>query len=258
LDETYQAYLNRVARLTLPATYRSQLASIQPSPKFAGDRPTAFPGYSINTPVGQGDRDNAAFYAILTATQQELQAKLGSSLLAAVPPDSFHLTLADLIWERAYRDALRDRPDFEAQLCACVQSSFQRYRLTVGEPEPLSLQVVGLAVRPRSLAVCLVPQQESGYNRLLQLRRSLYQNPELIALGIEQQYPFTAHITLGYFSNRPEQLDSDRLAEQLVALNDAHWLDAEPQVLWVQQAELQQFNDMTHFFRKPEFPAVAL
>ncbi len=258
LDETYQAYLNRVARLTLPATYRSQLATIRPSPKFVGDRPAAFPGYSINTPVGLSDLDNAALYAELTATQQQLKAQLAPIGFAPVPPASFHLTLADLIWERAYEDALQAQPDFEARLCDSIQLSFQRYRQAVGEPSPLSLQVVGLTVRPRSLAACFVPQQEAGYQRLQALRRALYQNSDLIALGIEQQYPFTAHVTLGYFSQVPATLAAEPLAEQLVAVNDAHWLEAEPRVLWVSRAELQQFDDMTHFFHRPEFPAVDL
>ncbi|NJL01805.1 MAG: DUF1868 domain-containing protein [Spirulinaceae cyanobacterium RM2_2_10] len=260
MDEPYQAYLNRVARLTLPAAYRSQLATIQPSPKFAGDRPAAFPGYSITTPVGLSDADNTPLYESLIATQQELQAQLGSDFVVPVPPESFHLTLADLIWDRAYQDALKAKPDFAAELCDCVEQSFQRYRQIVREPSPLALQVMGLIVRPRAIVVGLVPHQEPAYNRLLHLRRSLYQNPALIGLGIEQQYNFTAHITLGYISQVPSWSAEDvmMLAERLIALNDAHWLDTKPQMLWVKQAELQKFADMTHFFREPEFPVVAV
>ncbi len=257
MDETYQVYLNRVTRLTLPATYQSQLATIQPSPKFAGDRAVSFPGYSISTPVGATDRDNAALYTSLSSAQKEVQAHLEPELIVPVPPASFHLTLADLIWDRAYHAALETRPEFESLLCDCIARSFKRYRQNVGTPAALPLQVLGFVIRPRSLAVALAPQQDAAYTRLLHLRRALYQNPDLIGLGIEQQYPYTAHITLGYFSRVPLSLDVERLTRRLVELNDAHWLDSE-QVFWAREAQLQRFTDMTHFIREPVFPAVAL
>ncbi|HLO47612.1 MAG TPA: DUF1868 domain-containing protein, partial [Kamptonema sp.] len=34
MDDTYQAYVNRAARLTLLDTYKSQVEHIQESPKF--------------------------------------------------------------------------------------------------------------------------------------------------------------------------------------------------------------------------------
>ena len=86
-------------------------------------------------------------------------------------------------------------------------------------------------------------------------RRMIYQNPNLIALGIEQQYNFTAHITLGYFGAAAATIDRDHLAQQLIQLNE-WWLEHAAQDIEVYQAELRKFEDMTHYYREPDWPTV--
>ena len=114
MDESYHTYLNRVAKMTLPATYESQVKNIQESPKFRltdGTRqPVAFPGYSAITPPGAEDPANSAVFKDLAACQQQLLAKLEADLLVLVDPASFHFTLADLIWDSAYRMATDGNP----------------------------------------------------------------------------------------------------------------------------------------------------
>ncbi|MCZ0900644.1 DUF1868 domain-containing protein, partial [Microcoleus sp. HI-ES] len=70
MDDTYQAYVNRVARMTLLDSYKSQVEHIQESPKFKPDEagrrdPVPFPGYSVITPPAGEDAENAAFYSNL-------------------------------------------------------------------------------------------------------------------------------------------------------------------------------------------------
>ncbi|WP_017306921.1 hypothetical protein [Spirulina subsalsa] len=256
MDETYQAYLNRVAKLTLPASYQSQLQTIQKSPKFQGGQAIPFPGYTINSPACPEDPVNHGFYAQLRQDQAELVAKLGD-LVIPVPPDSFHLTLADLIWDGAYEDAVSQDREYEQKLCDRIDHSFQQYQDHLTDTTPLTFQLVGVIMRPRAIAVGLIPQNETSHEKLRALRRSLYQNAELIGLGIEQQYRFTAHITLCYFNEIPPSLDRDRLCEILVNFND-RWIGTDPQVFALEQAELQHFEDMTRYSRKPHFPTVKL
>jgi hypothetical protein len=216
LDETYQTYLNRVARLTLPATYKSQLQHIQESPKFKllpdGSRQAvSFPGYTVCTPPWGEVSENSEFYNSLQEIQEQLLQQLAPGLMVAVPPDSFHLTLADLIWDSAYRHAQRENPNFEKQLQERIQESFQKYQQTMARGNPIGWQLLGLMIRPRAIAVCLAPKDEDSYKRMLEFRRLIYQNSGLIGLGIEQQYHFTSHITLGYFGSIAPNLDRDRL-----------------------------------------------
>ncbi|MEM8639895.1 MAG: DUF1868 domain-containing protein [Cyanobacteria bacterium P01_G01_bin.54] len=254
MDETYQVYLNRVARQTHPDTYRSQVQHLQESPKFEQGRPLPFPGYTINTP-GEVDTVNQAFYQNLKTVQAELVERLGAELLIALPSESLHFTAADLIWDDTYRHAIAEQPDFESKLCTCLAESFAQYAQMLPERSPIELQLLGLLLRPRSIGVVLAPVEEQSFVRLMQLRRAIYQNSELIGLGIEQQYPFTAHVPLGYFNPIPATLKREQLCDQLLAFND-RWIGTKPQILRSSQAALYQFEDMTHFEYRPHFPVV--
>ena len=241
--------------MTLPATYQAQLPNIQKSGKFEGGKPVPFPGYTVMTPPWQEALENGEFYDSLKSCQQELSEQLDPGLMVAVTPDSFHLTIADLIWDSDYLEAVADNPQFETQLRDRIAISFYHYQRLVGTASPIQLQLLGLTVFPRAIAVCLAPKDEGGYDRIVQLRRAIYQNPGIVALGIEQQYYFTAHITLGYFGEIAPDLDRDRLSSILSTLND-RWIEIDPPSLTIHQLELRKFDDMIHYYREPDWPVL--
>ena len=261
MDDNYQTYLNRVARMTLPEVHTSQIQHLKKSPKFAvnpeeGTKAVSFPGYTLITPpLSEEDSINSIFYSKLQVYQQELlQLPMGSDFIIPLPPDSFHMTLADLIWDGAYRDAIEKNPDFEAQLKSCFADIFQQYQNTATSNNPPKWQMLGLMVMPRAIAVCLVPLDRNSYEQIINLRRAIYQNPKLIALGIEQQYHFTAHITLGYFGEISPDLDRVNFATMLSELNQK-WTQNLP-TLTLHRAELRSFDDMTGYYRKPDSPVL--
>ena len=100
-----------------------------------------------------------------------------------------------------------------------------------------------------------MPNNESSYEQILKFRRTIYQSSGLTALGIEQHYHFTAHITLGYFGNLSPNLDRDRLSATLFEVNQ-QWSDS-PE-LHVHRAELRKFDDMTRYYREPDWPILEL
>ncbi|MBF2017332.1 MAG: DUF1868 domain-containing protein [Rivularia sp. T60_A2020_040] len=261
MDDNYQTYMNRVARMTLPEAYTSQVQHLNESPKFAshpgGKRKAAsFPGYTLITPPhGEEDSINSSFCSKLRGYQQELlQLPCCSDLIIPLPPDSFHLTLADLIWDNAYRDASGKNPDFDQQLRSCFSDIFQQYQNSVAAKNPPRWQILGLMLMPRAIAVCLVPLDQNSYEQIINLRRAIYQNPKLIALGIEQQYHFTAHVTLGYFSDIAPDLNRVNFATMLSELNQ-QWADNLPEFT-VHRAELRKFDDMTRYYREPDSPVL--
>ncbi len=248
--------------MTLPEAYKSQVQHIQESSKFqphSGYRQAApFPGYTLITPPAAEASENSTFYATLQAYQQELlKLPVDPDLIVPVPPASFHLTLADLIWDSAYRDACEKNPEFEQQLRDCVAEIFQEYQqsLTQGS-QPIYWQVLGLIILPRAVGVCLVPQDERSYEQIIQFRRTIYQKSQLIALGIEQHYHFTAHITLGYFGKISSDLDRTNLSNLISQLNQ-QWLLNSPEFL-IHRVELRQFNDMTGYYRQPDWPSLVI
>lgn len=258
MDDNYQTYLNRVARQTLPETYLSQLQHIQESPKFerlsnGSFQAAPFPGYTVITPPWDEDDENTDFYTKLKDTQQQLLHETGAGLIVPVSPESFHLTLADLIWDSAYRDTKQENPNFEEQLQRCIGDCFRPYADKFQANYPLIWEIVGLMVMPRAIGVCLTPKDENSYERTVQLRRSIYQNRDLIALGLEQQYHFTAHVTLGYFGEISPQLDCERLSNILLELNKRSLSKPVP-TLCIKQAQLRKFDNMIHYYRQPDWP----
>ena len=254
MDESYQEYINRVARLTLPSACSIQLQGIQPSPKFADGKPVPFPGYSVVTPPAQEDPLNQKFYKQLDTLQQALVEQLGEQYLVPLPPASFHFTLADLIWDESFRQAIAANANFEEELRQEVTASFAEYQ-SESTPQQLSWQLWGVITRPRAIMACLVPKDQECYQAVAMLRRALYQNAGLIGLGIEQQYDLTAHITLGYFARIPENLNRDRLCIVLSQIND-RLVESELPEFTVKHAQLRKFEDMVRYNRQPDWAEV--
>ncbi|WP_413174055.1 DUF1868 domain-containing protein [Anabaena azotica] len=260
MDDNYQTYLNRVARMTLPEFYRTQVQHIQESSKFrqnSGVREAApFPGYTLITPAAAEDTENAAFYTQIETYQRSLlELPVNGDLIVPVPPASFHLTVADLIWDHAFVHATEKNPHFEQELNSCLGDLFNQYQqLRRKATDPISWQMLGLIVMPRAIGVCLIPKDERCYEEIIQLRRLIYQNRKLMGLGIEQHYNFTAHITLGYFGEIPAELDRIQLSNQLSDLNQ-QWLLNFPEIL-IRRVELRKFDNMTKYYRQPNWTSL--
>lgn len=246
--------------MTLPEAYRSQIQHIQESGKFRLDsgvrQASFFPGYSLITPPGEEDAKNSSFYGQLQSYQEELlQLPVSGDLIVAVPPMSFHVTFADLIWDSAYVDACEKNPDFEEQLRWCCEEIFKQYQESMTRvSQAIQWQMLGLIVMPRALGVALVPRDESCYEQIIQFRRTIYQNPRLMALGIEQHYHFTAHVTLAYFGEVSPDLDRVELGVMLSELNQK-WLVNCGQFS-MHRVELRKFDDMTRYYRQADWPSL--
>jgi len=256
VNETYQAYINRVAQLTIPATYSTQLQTIQASPKFVAAQAVYFPGYTVITPPYKEDPTNQEFYNKVQLIQQQLLAQLEPNLLIPLPLESFHVTLADLIWGDSYQQAVAENPAFDEQLRLQIDHSFQQYKNLEHNFKNIQWQLWGLSIRPRAIMACLAPKDQESYEAILNLRRCLYQNEGLIGLGIEQQYDFTAHITLGYFNEIAEDLNRPQLCIVISQIAD-RLLDGEPAILQVVSGELRKFDNMMDYYRQSDWSTIS-
>jgi hypothetical protein len=254
MDDNYHSYLNRVAKMTLPDTYTSQVNTLQESPKFSlqgGQRtPVSFPGYSIITPTANQDAANSSLYENLQQCQAQIAKQVAPDLIALVSPDSFHMTVADLVWDNSYRALADHDPAFEGNLRQQISAGIAGYQAT--GTEPVCWQVMGLMLRPRAISISLVPADEESYNRVLAFRRSVYQNPGLMALGVEQQYHFTGHITIAYFGNIQQDFDRQGFVHLLQDLN-LQWIESPPEIKF-SRVELRKFTDMNKYQREENWP----
>ncbi|ELR98721.1 DUF1868 domain-containing protein [Gloeocapsa sp. PCC 73106] len=255
MNETYQDYINRVVPMTLRATHEGQLNSIQKSAKFEQGQPVAFPGYTIMTPTFAQDSQNQAFYRLIQSCQAQLLDELGSELIVMVPPLSFHLTVADLVWDSNYLAGVEENTDFEINLRKEVDNSFQDYRRLKQPEDSIEFQLLGITIFPRALAVSLVAKTEEDYHNITQVRQLVYQNRSLIASGVQQQYTFTPHITLGYFGEIGPDFNSDRLLQTLANINE-QWIDTEAPALSVRRIQLHKFDNMIDYYRESDWPEI--
>ena len=258
MDDQFQVYINRVLGMTRADSYRAQFSIIHTSPKFEWDgasgwEPLPFPGCTLMTPPQGEDQVNQAFYDGLVTCQQQLLADLPPGFILPLPTESLHVTLADLLWADRY-DPVALSPTMTLKLRDQVGQVLESQAQEKGNP--LRFQPLGFMVMPRAFGLCLVPDTEATYQRVLALRRALYQDPDLLRLGVEQNYHLTLHITLGYFGQVPETHDWDALADRLVDLNQTALVGL-PEFV-VHRAELRQFDDMTRYYREPDWPVLEL
>jgi len=259
MDDSYQAYLERLSKMVQLDSYHSTLQYLRKSPKFARmadgtDRAVSFPGYTLISPTSEDDPTNAAAYATIETAYKDLVANLPANLVIGLPLASYHMTIADLIWDSAYRDLSRD-PDYDTKLRDRLEMLFSEVEPQVIGPKPVLWQVLGFVAMPRAIAVVLIPVDDVSYRRTVRVRRSIYQDSQMVGLGIDQQYHFTAHVTLGYFGEIPADLDRLSIAASLQAAN-VHF-EREKVTLSLDRAELRRFEDMMAYTREAAWPVLS-
>jgi hypothetical protein len=258
MDDSYQAYRERLSTMVQLDSYHSTLQYLRKSPKFARTsdgvvRAVSFPGYTLISPTSEDDVVNKDAYAAIQAASDALAAQLPEGLFIGLPPASYHMTVADLIWDSAYRDQSLD-PSYDQKLRDRLTALFSEITPQVIGPTCVSWKVLGFVVMPRAIGVCLIPSDEASYRRTVRVRRSIYQDSAMMGLGIDQQYHFTAHVTLGYFGDIPSDLNRAAIAQSLVTVNQQFVKNTV--TLSLDRAELRRFEDMTRYTCEPEWPIV--
>lgn len=256
MNTSYQSYVNKVIQMALAANYKQQLKFIQSSPKFNRGKAEEFPGYTIMTPLAKEDKFNQQINKSLEELQKQIKEQLNSNFLVAVPPETFHITVADLIWDKTYINAVKENHNFDKLLVEEISNIFAKSEVIVANVDSLDLEVLGISIFPRAIAVCFIPTEES-YEILIKLRQLIYQNEQIINLGIEQQYDFVGHLTLGYFDDIPEDLDYEKV-ESIIKNANNQWIANDLPMFNIKQWELRKFSDMVTYIYKPELPQIKL
>lgn len=133
---------------------------------------------------------------------------------------------------------------------------FKEFQSLLLDNESLELEIIGLSVFPRAIAVCLAPT-EASYETIIKLRQLIYQNEQIIRLGIEQQYDFAAHVTLGYFNKIEDNIDLAKVESIIKEINDL-WIENPAPIFKLKQFELRKFTDMVNYIRQPEWATIKM
>lgn len=205
-------------------------------PTISGYRPVEYQGITIISPPYEDapalDTTTKETYRLIQLIQEELLNKFMANqivrpgtnlpLIAAVPPTTFHFTLADLIYAEKYTLFMRGQPA-ENLFLERLEIILQAAARSAGNTA-LRFRLAGIIIRGGGVILIRVsPQTQSDYLNLLQFRKTIYDDPELQELGLVKSGDFFGHLTLGYL---PEVFTEEQFekALQIVAdLNKKHF-----------------------------------
>jgi hypothetical protein len=119
-----------------------------------------------------------------------------SDAFAAVPVETFHVTLADLVVGRSC-EQLKNRE------CEEVVHQVRAIIALWHPPIPIRSKLIGLHAFPGALVGLVAFENKSHYEALVSLRRDIYTDQRLRALGVRWHFPLIAHVTIGYLEAAP-------------------------------------------------------
>ena len=182
--------------------------------------------YKGNTVVFLLDEEVKAQLALL---QRELYGSAAHMLAEELRPDTFHMTLHDLV------NGMPDQEGLARRMAEAEQRAKPIIEEWKGEP-PLRMKATWLFnMVNTSIVLGLAPADEDSRNRLSDMYARL---EDVVRLG----YALTPHITMAYF--RPGTYSAEQ-AERLSAALRKVELEAE---LSMDNLTLQSFTDMNNYY----------
>jgi 2'-5' RNA ligase len=158
--------------------------------------PEPYPGYTVI----------AKPFPIDQANQQELE-RVQKSLFKSVsgfvpsPPDSFHLTVAELLSGQTFT-ALMKQPEWDAAFAGRVNDLLDR-RAVQDSDMTIRGIIAGIGAFPGVVVAIVDFDSEIEYGRIIELRNTIYGDRALMSSSVKRSYPFLGHITLGYLESAP-------------------------------------------------------
>ena len=214
LDWPLDHYLDVVKVAVSQARFNDR--PLQSSPKYREGHALPYSGFTLMTPSSDLDDLSAPLYRVIESAQTHFTRTFSPHLIP-VPPQSFHVTGADLISGDAFTSQL-------------YGASIDTYRMRLIEALKLTLKSSSLGSKSGSqvtslwnfrgfslfesaLVALFTPMYDQTYTALVQQRAHLYHSPYLTQLGVVSPRPLMLHITLAYFT---ESLALDLKAQELL------------------------------------------
>jgi len=250
----YSAYQERQYQEITRAALHQRTKSMHYGKKFqfqAGKwNALPYKGYAVVSMLASNP-GNESLVPFLTTLQDRLIAQTGMrEKLYALPPESFHQTLANTLSHDRFRFHVEDKglaeqyPEIIREAIMTIPSA--------PYDAPIRMQLVGLGIFGSALGILGVFNQESDYHRVLHFRQALYQNPRLNQLDVKRTRPFVGHLTLVYFGEHILPEEGKKLAEACAAINAE--IARESWVFQIHQTQLRYYEDLSHFQGNSTFP----
>jgi len=230
--------------------------NLRPAGRFRHERgqwqPQPYPGFALLSLLSATGRNEGVAQA-LRAAQRKLVGALppDTDLLCALPPDSFHQTVANLASAERLQDLARRGAD-EATLPGLVAEALESHAPPAMDEEPPVMRLIGLAFFRSAIGALGVFDSAGSYRRILAFRNAVYQSAPMALLDLVRSRPFVGHVTLAYIERKPSGWEACRLLATVEAINEA-FAKTEPLVA-MPEARLCQYQDLSRFWTRPEWP----
>ena len=162
---------------------------------------------------------------------------------APVPPETFHLTVADLIWGDKYT-ALIQSQGGEIQNTQMFQRVDDILKGVDGRLLTQNATIVGVGGFPGAV-VAFVNVDDAAYRSIITFRDKIYSDLILAQYGVFRERPFLGHITLGYIEGVPPQGLDD-------ALNDIRFTTDFTLPQWtfeLSDVGIYRFSNMSEYYQ---------
>ncbi|MCX5698008.1 MAG: DUF1868 domain-containing protein, partial [Candidatus Omnitrophica bacterium] len=195
-----------------------------------------YPGYSVISWCYGG----SSAYQGLAGLQADLKGALRNEgleeILAFVEPQSFHLTIHDLVSGQRFM-ALDEQA--RQDLIMRINRAFKRIKQE--GLLPVRAEVKGLGTFDRVVLIALVDIRNDDLKKIARIQKIISEET-----GIVLRLPYTGHVTLGYFTGRENEGLSveayQRLIEKLAAYRDRSFGP-----ISIDHLELSYFPDINVF-----------
>ncbi len=253
-EKSFSEYVRRMDELISDSEIELRVKKLKPGGRWDLNtrNPLPHPGYTIITPpfFEEDIERNRQTYGTLVNVQNELLKCIGTSSYVPAPPNSFHMTVADLVSTERY-EAKVVKSQKEGTLRNEVRRVFSNLSHLQADRAPEML-VKGLTLFPIVVVAIVSTKDGEGYRKLANFRDAIYADPKLKQMGVDRKFSFTGHVTLAYIEHQPSEDELDCLAKTLKTLNRDRFGHGLP--LTGARAELRKFNDMSCFYREYDWP----
>ena len=113
-----------------------------------------------------------------------------------MPQASFHQTVVNTLSGSRFKEYIINK-GLEATYPEIIQSAIEKTTES-SLVSPIKMNFTGIGIFGSAIGILGVIEDDQHWKAIMQLRKELYNNPDLNQYDIKRTRPFIAHITLGY------------------------------------------------------------
>jgi len=262
-DYSYDNYLERQMFEITPDCILEKLATIKKANNFEwidnNWKPNSYEGFGVITMVGDHPQ-NELLILRLQEIQKEFDLKLAAkngnilSKYFQLPATSYHQTVANLLSNERFQQNIVDR-ELLNDFPNIVKEAFERCD-EEAYFQPIAMKMIGLSVFGTCVAMLGTFVHEGDYQRITDVRNSIYNQNILADLDIKMTRPFIGHITLTYFE--AEFIDSEKENLGAVVNEINQKLAEEENIFYLNSSSLRRFHHLAEFLTEKNYPKILI